>query len=77
MESEVKEMKEYVMTFKRFRVGCQYKFYSKSGGYATRTKYACRKRMTIDCAMADYPNKYVECREVNCPVLKKCEVVIV
>ncbi len=68
---------DYVMTYRRFRVSCEYRIYSVQAGWKTGTKYACRKRMPTNCVKLEQPDSYVACREVNCPVLKKCEIVIV
>ena len=69
-------MKEYVITFRKFKKHCEHKT-AGVHGYTIRTSHACMKKLTMDWVKSKDPARFIECKETNCHIMGKCEVVIV
>ena len=66
---------EYVITFRKVQACCKHKTCGVDG-YTMRTAHACGKKLTMDWVHSKDPARFIECREVNCPVLESCDILI-
>ena len=62
-------MKEYAITFRRFKNNCGHVFPNQISG----VKHICGKRISMDWVKSKDRKTYIKCSEVNCPVLKQCD----
>lgn len=67
-------MKEYVITFRRFKNNCRHVFDPTN---VIRTRHACIRRINMEWVKSEDHKKHIECSESNCPILEKLEQVIV
>ena len=65
-------MKEYAITFRRFKNNCRYNF-----PMDTKTKKKrCAKRMNMRWIKSQDYATYADCTEANCPVMKQCDELV-